>query len=51
VPCGGLVGVKAVDIQTREQGKERQGGKKGEVEILHLLTTPSNVFNQKQLRG
>jgi hypothetical protein len=43
-----------VDIRTGEQGEERQGrkgGKKEKVEILYLLATPNNVFDQKQLCG
>jgi len=42
------VGVETVDI-----GRENWAGeeKEGEVEVPQLLTTPSNVFDQKQLRG
>jgi hypothetical protein len=42
------VGVEAVDIG-RENGAGE--GKEGEVEVPYLLARPSNVFDQKQLRG
>lgn len=32
-------------------GEGREGGKEVEVEVPHLLATPSNVLDQKQLQG
>jgi hypothetical protein len=45
--------IEAVNTRWKKQGrgKRREGGKEGEVEVLHLLTTPSNALDQKQLRG